>query len=374
MRWALSILVLAGAAAGAFAVGQALTDAPTTTRPNPGAAELAQVRTRLVRRYYVPVPENVLRQRTIPATIAALRDPYTEYLSPFAVAELSRRTRASYTGIGVNLLPREDALVVASTVPGPGRRAGLRPGDRILAIDGTPTAGLAFEQAVGRILGHPETAVRLDVRRGGRVLRLTVRRERIVSHPVAARLLRGRIGYVKVLEFDGGTTAELRREIVRLERSGAGGLVLDLRNNPGGLLDEAVGSASIFVGGRKLLTVEGEHEATHELRAPADVSVSNVRLALLVNRYTASAAEVVAAALHDNERAALVGERTFGKAVVQSIEPLPSGAALKLTTARYVTPSGTDLSRKGLLPDVEAVDDPGTEADEALETAVAAVE
>jgi carboxyl-terminal processing protease len=371
MRWALAILVLAAAAAGAFAVGVALTD--SATKDDDAAEELAQVRTRLVARYYVRVPENVLRQRTIRDTIAALRDPYTEYLSPFAVAELGRRTRGSYTGIGVSLLPAGDGLVVSATTVGPGRRAGLRPGDRILAIDGRPTAGLAFEEAVGRVLGHPETAVRLDVRRGDRVFRLRVRRTRIVSRPVAARLLPGRIGYVRVSAFDGGTATKLRREIVRLERSGAGGLVLDLRNNPGGLLDEAVGSASIFVGGRKLLTVEGEHEPTHELHAPGDVSVSSVRLALLVNRYTASAAEVVAAALRDNDRAELVGEPTFGKALVQSIEPLPSGAALKLTTARYVTPNGADLSRKGLLPDVAAVDDPRTEADEALATAVAAV-
>ena len=370
MRRAILILALAAAAAGAFSIGLALTGAATDAN----AEELAQVRARLVERYYIPVPERVLHERTIDATLAALQDPYTEYLSPFAVAELSRRTQRSYTGIGVSLLPEKGALVVAGTTAGPGRRAGLRSGDRIVAVDGTPTAKLPFEQAVGRILGRPGTSVHVDVRRGDSVLELTVRRARIQNIPVAARLLPGRIGYVQVREFDGGTAAALRREIGRLERAGAGGLVLDLRNNPGGLLDEAVGSASIFVGGRKLLTIEGEHETTHELRAPADGPVSPVPLALLVNRYTASAAEIVAAALQDNARAPVIGEPTFGKALVQSIEPLPSGAALKLTTARYVTPSGTDISRHGLLPDVPAVDDPSTIADEALETAVATVD
>jgi carboxyl-terminal processing protease len=370
MKRALWILVLVVTATAAFAVGRGLTG---PENGEAAAAELEQVRTRLREHYYVPIPEYVLRQHTIRATLAALQDPYTEYLSPFAVAELTRRSQPSYTGIGVDLLPDRRGLVVAATSEGPGRRAGLRPGDLIVAIDGTPTARLPFEQAVARILGHPDTAVHLDVRREGRLLRMTVRRGRIRNRPISARLLPGGVGYVQVREFDGGTAKALRREIGRLERSGAGGLVLDLRNNPGGLLDEAVGSASIFIGGRKLLTIEGEHEATHELRAPADVSVSPVRLALLVNRYTASAAEIVAAALRDNERAALVGERTFGKALVQSIEPLPSGAALKLTTARYVTPSGRDISHRGLLPDVEAVDNPRTAADEALDTAVAAV-
>jgi carboxyl-terminal processing protease len=337
-------------------------------------AELAEVHQRLAERYYLDVPDRVFRQRTIAATIAELHDPYTEYLSPFAVSELRRRTQASYTGIGVRLLPAAGDLVVAGTMAGPGRRAGLRSGDRIVAVDGTPTKTLAFEQAVGRILGAPGTSVRLDVRRSGRTLALAIRRAQVQNRAVASKLLPGTVGYVQVQEFSAGTAKEIRLEVGRLQRAGANALVLDLRNNPGGLLDEAVGSAAIFVGGRKLIGIESANETPHELRAPADAPVSGVRLALLVNRYTASAAEVVAAALGDNARAELVGERTFGKAVVQSVETLPSGAALKLTTARYVTPSGTDISLRGLSPDVEAVDDPSTPPDEALETAVEAVD
>ena len=332
------------------------------------------MRTRLAERYYVTVPERVLRQRSIAATLAALEDPYTEYLSPFAVAELSRRTQPTYAGIGVQLLPGHGGLVVAGhhRRPGPPCRAprgrpyrrDRRHRDRAARV----RAGGGADPGSSRHVGPPGGTARCPPAEPHRSARPDQEPTDFRPAPSRRRRLCPRARVRR--RHDGRAPPGLGR----LERSGAGRLVLDLRNNPGGLLDEAVGSASIFVGGRKLLTIEGEHEATHELRAPADATVSPVRLALLVNRYTASAAEVVAAALRDNERASLVGERTYGKALVQSIEPLPSGGALKLTTARYVTPSGTDISRRGLLPDVEVVDDPSTAEDEALDTAIATLE
>ena len=195
-------------------------------------------------------------------------------------------------------------------------------GDLIVAIDGTATGQLAFEQAVARILGHPDTSVRLVVQRGARRLNLTVRRGRIRNRPLSARLLPGGVGYVHVLEFDGGTTAALGG-LGRLERSGA---AVGARppEQPGRLAGRGRRLRLDLRRRAKLLDrrrARGHARAARARRA----TVSPVRLALLVNRYTASAAEVVAAALRDNERASLVGERTYGKALVQSIEPLPSG-------------------------------------------------
>jgi carboxyl-terminal processing protease len=374
MRRAVLSLTWAGAVAVAFLLGLAYAG---DTKPNPAAAELAEVREQLALRYYRPVPERVLRMRDVQSIIAALHDPHTEYLAPFAYSELRRRSAKSYSGIGMTVLPEGGRLVVTAVAHGPARDAGLRIGDAIIAIDGTPTGKLTYDQALGRILGPRGTLVDLAVVRGTQHLDFRVRRAAISASRVSSRVLASRdrrVGYVGIRSFFQGTTQLLHRTIRRLETAGVGAFVLDLRDNTGGLLDQAIATASLFLEDGTLGSLESVHAPSGQIFVLDQVGDKTaLPVVILVNESTASAAEIVAAALKDNRRAIVVGDATYGKALVQSIEPLPSGAALKITTARYLTPGGVDISDGGVTPDVPAVDDPATQEDETLAAALIAL-
>lgn len=372
MRRALSVLGIAVFGLAAFALGWKLSSRDTAESP-PTRSVVEQVRAELASRYYRPVPREVLRLRSVESILAALGDPYTEYLDPVAYRLLRHETARSYSGIGATVLPAGNGLEVTSLGAGPARAAGLRVGDRIVAVGGEAIAGLPFEKALARILGPERSVVRLRVRRGADVVELRVVRRRIDAPVVSARLLAvrhgRRVGYVKLAACRAGAAQVLRNEIRRLERAGASALVLDLRGNPGGLLDQAISVASLFLDRGVVVSVENAHHHGEVYEAKPS-GATRLRLVVLVDRSSASAAEVVAAALHDNNRATLVGENTFGKALVQTVTPLGNGAALRLTTARYLTPAGIDISRRGIEPDVLALDDPRTAPDEALAAAL----
>ena len=374
MRRALLSLLWAGAVAVAFLLGLAYAGGSS---PDPRAAELAEVREQLALRYYREVPTRVLRMRDVRSIIAALDDPHTQYLAPFAYSELRRRSSRTYSGVGMTVLPEAGRLLVTAVPDGPARRSGIQVGDVIVHVDGMPTAKIRYEQALGRILGPRGTFVRLGVRRGTQSLEFRVKRAAIPASAVASRVLARpgrRIGYLGVHGFSAGTAQLLHQTIGKLETAGVGGFVLDLRDNTGGLLDQAVATASLFLEDGVLGSLESVHAPSRIFVLDQIGNKTALPVAVLVNESTASAAEIVAASLQDNQRAVVVGDVTYGKAVVQSIEPLPSGAALKITTARYQTPSGVDISGGGVTPDLPAPDDPQTQEDETLAAALSALE
>ncbi len=359
------------AVVGAFALGLAAVGG-RVAGPGRSTSVVDEVRAQLAAHYYRPVPERILRMHDVHEMLAALDDPYTEFLDPAEYRLLQRETAGSYSGVGITLLPDQHGLYVTRTQPGPARVAGIRPGDTILSIDGLSATQLTYEQALGRILGEPGSVVTLRVRRGGHTLVFTIIRARFAARAVHSRLLSSggrKIGLIRIDSFASGTAQTVTQTIRRFERERAGGLVLDLRGNPGGLLDQAVATASVFLDRGVVASISGEHEPDrvfHVRRGPE----TRLPLVVLVDRGSASAAEVVAAALHDNGRATLVGDRTFGKGLVQAVQPLAAGAALKLTVARYLTPGGADLSRGGIRPDLWAPDDPSTPRDESLAVAM----
>jgi carboxyl-terminal processing protease len=231
-----------------------------------------------------------------------------------------------------------------------------------------PAVSLSMAHAIERLLGTPGTSLELGLVRGSLRYDVRVERQRMAAPAVHARLIAydgAKLGVLHVGSFRTGSTVLLRHEIHTLARQGARGLVLDLRGNPGGLLQQAVGVVSLFLDRGVVATVTGAHRPQEVLHAIPGIS-TGLPLVVLVDRYTASSAEIVAAALRDNHRATIVGQRTFGKALVQAFDPLGNGAALELTVARYRTPSGADLSGVGLQPQIRAVDRAGTRQDEAL--------
>jgi carboxyl-terminal processing protease len=344
------VLALAAAALTAFGIGLALHP---VTHPARRHAEVDQVRSELASHYYRRLSKAVLAKPTLPGLLGALHDRYTTYLSPSEYRLALRGVEGGYGGIGVTVLPGTDGLLVRRTMNGPARVAGVLPGDTIMTVDGASTAALSFHEAIGRILGRPGSTVTLRVLRDGRAIQFRLVRRGFALHPVHARLMH-HVGLLRLDAFTRGSAAASKAAVERLRRNGARALVLDLRGNPGGLLDQAVGLVSLFLrSGSSVVSLAGAHTPLRILYSTGG-RASTIPLVVLVDGGSASASEVVAGALKDHGRATVVGERTFGKSLVQEIVRLPSGAALKLTVARYLTPAGIDISRGGVQPDIRS--------------------
>jgi carboxyl-terminal processing protease len=344
------VLAVATAALLAFGIGVALRPVAHPARHPP---VVAQVRAQLASLYYRKLPKQVLGKPTVPSLLGALHDRYTTYLSPSEYRVARRAYAGGYGGVGLFVLPAPRGLLVRRTMVGPARVAGVRPGDTIMAVDGSSTAALTFHEAMGRILGRPGSKVTLRILRAGRPMQFELVRRTYALHPVHARLEHG-IGILRLDAFSKGTAAASAAAVARLTRAGAKALVVDLRGNPGGLLDQAVGVVSLFLpDGSSVVSLAGAHKPLRILYSRGG-EASTIPLAVLVDAGSASASEVVAGALKDHGRASIVGEPTYGKSLVQEIVRLPSGAALKLTVARYLTPAGVDISRKGVQPDIRS--------------------
>jgi carboxyl-terminal processing protease len=345
-----AVFAVALAALVAFGIGLALR--PVVRGPA-SSSEARVVSAQLAARYYRRLPPAVLEQPTVSTLIASLHDRYTTYLTAAEYRAARRALAGSYGGIGALVLPAPGGLLVRRTVAGPARVAGIRAGDTILAVNGTSTAALAFHEAIGRILGRDGSRVSLRVRRAGRTLEFGLVRRHFRLQPVHARLT-GKVGVIRISAFSRGAADETAAAVKQLTRRGARTLVVDLRGDPGGLLGEAINVASLFLRrGESIVSLSGAHRPLKIVYARSG-SQATMPLAVLVDGGSASASEVVAGALKDHGRATIVGEPTFGKSLVQEIDRLPSGAALKLTVARYLTPAGVDISRGGVQPDVRS--------------------
>jgi carboxyl-terminal processing protease len=364
----------------AFALGLALTRARDS---DPSSLEAGardrpptvvdEVRRELLLSYYRSVPPAALHADSVEELLTGLRDPYTEYLTPSEYDSLKSRTAKSYSGIGLTVRPEKGGLVVKAALRGPARKAGIRPGDRIVSIDGRRVRRLPVDRSLELIKGKQGTTVRLMVRRPREgTLSFTVKRIEIPLPAGRSRLIRGKngtIGHVRLLSFRSNAAETVTRRTRNLVARGAQGLVLDLRDNPGGLLSQAVRTVSLFVEDGIVCFTEGLHHGRRVYSTTGRAIFAGLPVVVLVDSGSASAAEVVAAALADHDRGVVVGQQTYGKASVQSLRDLSNGAALKLTTAVFLTPDGENLTHRGLAPHVVALDDPETTADEALATA-----
>lgn len=340
----------------------------------PTSPILAEVRDALASSYYRFVPDDVLMRPSVDLMLEALDDPYTEYLDPVEYEILRERLERTYFGVGLTVGPGEGGLLVTSSLDGPAREAGIQAGDIIVRIDGRPARDLPFDRSAGLIKGEKGTVVRLTVRRPGHAkpFHFTVVRTEISAPSVRSRMIKmtgHRFGYVRVFSFRDDVAIRVVAAVQRLRDAGAEAFLLDLRSDPGGLLEQAVQVTSVFLdGGLLVCSTSGLHE-TRSYHTTGNAIERGRPLVVLVDPGTASAAEIVAAALSDNGRAVLVGRRTYGKATVQTLLELSNGGALKLTTATYLTPSGASIRERGIKPTVKALDDPLTKPDEAIAAA-----
>ncbi len=285
-------------------------------------------------------------------------DPHSSYLDPDAYKELQVETKGSFGGIGIEITIRDGVLTVVSPLEGtPAYELGIQAGDQIIRVDGEPTKEMTLMEAVKKMRGPKGTNVVLTIMREEftKPQDFVVTRATIAIRSVRSKTLEPGYGYIRLSQFQSSTARDLRKEIANLEKENKSlkGLILDLRNNPGGLLDQAVKVSDEFLN-EGLIVYTGGRLKSQDMRFEAHMNTRphSYPIVVLVNEGSASAAEIVAGALQDHKRAVVVGVKTFGKGSVQTVMPLRNGAALRLTTALYYTPSGRSIQAKGIEPDI----------------------
>ena len=286
-------------------------------------------------------------------------DPHSMLLDPTMYTEMKMKTRGSFGGLGIVIGIRKGELTVIKPMPGtPAAEAGVKAGDRIVRIDRESTINMMINDAVSRLRGEPDTKVELWIRHANEpdsaARKVVLTRAIIQTHTVISHMLKNGVGYIKLHDsFGGNSDDELRRAIDDLKSKGMKALVLDLRNNPGGLLDQAIKVADEFVDSGTIVTTVGYANKQREEKRATQGNQPHIPMAVLVNRGSASASEIVAGALKNLDRAVIVGTRTFGKGSVQVLYDNDDGSALKLTIAQYLTPGDVSIQSVGITPDVD---------------------
>jgi carboxyl-terminal processing protease len=325
---------------------------------------LAAVLERVKHDYVNPVSDHQLLQAAIRGMVSSL-DPYSAYLDGDEYDEVKISSSGRYSGVGLELSIEDEQVVVIAPFEGsPAALAGIRPGDVIVMIDGIPVNSGTLADTVGRMRGAEGSSVKLGITRDGQTepLVFTLKRSRVELHSVRAELLEHGYGYVRISQFSETTGDDLIAALKDLRKhNGAAlkGLVLDMRDNPGGVLEAAVSVADTFLDSGVIVTAKGRTpDSKFEMVATPGDALNGAPIVVLVNGGSASAAEIVAGALKDQHRAKLLGSRTFGKGSVQTIIPLSEDRAVKLTTSLYYSPSGVSINHRGIAPDIELPRDP----------------
>jgi carboxyl-terminal processing protease len=326
--------------------------------------------------FYKQVNEEKLDDASLKGIVESLNDPFSHYLTPKEATQFNESVSGEFEGVGMNVEEDRRGLKVLRVFEGsPAEQAGIKRGDLILSVNGRSIAGVNSDVATSRIKGEAGTTVELSVVSPGdpEPRELEVKRERIEVPVATGRIVeRGgeKLGVVELVSFSSGAHGILRGEIDEQLKKGAEGIVLDLRGNGGGLLTEAQLVASIFIEDGKIVSTRGRSRPERTLEAEGDAIDEDIPVVVLVDGGSASASEIVTGALRDTGRATVVGTRTFGKGLVQEVKPLSNGGVLDITVANYYLPGGETISKAGIKPEVRAEDDPDTDRDEALPTAL----
>lgn len=366
-----------GVAVGRLGAGAAGPRIPSLAQAAPVGVDMSKFWTvwDVVAEQYVeqPVATETLMEGAISGLLQSLEDPYSSYFTRELAEEFNQEMSGSFFGIGAELGLTEEGIVsvIAPIEDTPAARAGVQAGDLIVKINGEETYGLSIPQAVSKIRGEKGTQVTLTFVRGtGEPFDLTLTRDEITIKSVKLEW-RGKVAIFRISMFNDDTERLFAEAAEQALAQGAQGIVLDLRNNPGGLLQAAVQVSSHFVG-RAVVVREAFQDNENELRGTGKAELANIPTIVLVNGGSASASEIVAGALQDHGIAQVVGQKTFGKGTVQDYQELRDGSAVKITVARWLTPKGRTIHKEGIVPDVEIPFDPSSvpEKDSQLDEAI----
>ena len=338
--------------------------APGADLPWQDARMLAAVLERVKHDYVNPVDDHQLLQAAIRGMVASL-DPYSAYLDGDEYDEVKISSSGRYSGVGIELSIEDEQVVVIAPFDGsPAAQAGIRSGDIIVTIDGIPVNTSTLADTIGRMRGAEGTSVKIGIMREGNPepMLFTLKRSRVDLHSVRGEMLEPGYAFVRISQFSETTGDDLNSTLKDLRKHNGAplkGLVLDLRDNPGGVLEAAVAVADAFLDSGVIVTAKGRTpDSKFEMDATPGDLLNGAPIVVLVNGGSASAAEIVAGALKDQHRAKLMGRTTFGKGSVQTIIPLSDDRAVKLTTSLYYTPSGVSINHRGIAPDIELERDP----------------
>ena len=339
-----------------------------------GLSNFTRVLDLIQRNYVENVDGEELTNKAIEGMLQSL-DPYSAYLSPERYRDLEIGTSGEFVGVGMEVTTKNGYLNVITPIEGgPADKAGIKPKDLIIEIEGESTKGMVVQEAVNLLRGPKGSSVNITVEREGlsQPLKITLVREKITVKSVKYRMLDNQIGYIRLAQFQENSSQELRSALSALESQNGKklrGVVLDLRNNPGGLLGEAIEIVDEFIDQGLIVSVRGRTEGqAREYYATKNGDFQEYPIVVIVNDGSASASEVVAEALQDSKRATILGTNTFGKGSVQTIIRLEDGSGLKLTTAKFYAPSGRSISEIGVTPDVIVENDDSN--DKQLDTAI----
>ena len=357
------IIVIITSLVTAFATYQYLTSSnglavgKTTDSLSGLEYTLSRFRSELEKKYIGEINDEDLIEGAIKGYVAALGDPYTVYYTKEEIEDIMQETNGNYVGIGIymTLDAEKNAILILSPIEGsPAEEAGILPGDIITKVDGVSYTGEQLDEASNKIKGEEGTKVTLEILRGTETMTFELTRKKVLISHIESKVLENNIGYIAISDFDGGCADEFEQEFKELQKQGITKLIIDIRNNGGGIVDEAIDIAEMITEKGSTLLITTDKEEEEEVTIAKENPIIDMPIVVLMNEYSASASEILAGALKDNNKATLVGTTTYGKGVIQELHQLSDGSGLKITTNEYFTPNHNKINEVGIEPDVEA--------------------
>jgi len=317
---------------------------------------LSQFRSELEKKYIGEINDEELIEGAVKGYVDALGDPYTTYYTKKEMKTIMEETNGNFVGIGVYMtkdLEKNAILIIKPIENSPAEKAGILPGDLITKVDDVEYTGDKLEEASNKIRGEEGTKVKLEIYRNGETKTFELTRTKVVVSHVTTKVLNNDIGYIAISDFEGECASEFETKYKQLEKQGIKKLIIDIRNNGGGIVDEALKIANMLVDKDSTLLITKDKSDKEEVTKPTEKPIINIPTVVLVNEYSASASEILAGALKDNGKATLVGTKTYGKGIIQELHQLSDGSGLKITVSEYYTPNHNAIHKIGITPDVE---------------------
>ena len=359
----LVIVIIITSLATAFATyhylsnaGISTTSKNETTKLSGLEYTLSKFRSEFEKKYIGEINDEDLIDGAIKGYVAGLGDPYTTYYTKEEMAEIMEETNGNFVGIGIymTLDTEKNLITIINPIEGsPAEKAGILPGDYIVKVDGKEYTGEQLEEASNKIKGEEGTEVKIEILRGTEIKEFTIKRAKVLISHISTEVLEDNIGYISISDFEGGCAEEFKKKYEELKKQGITKLVVDIRNNGGGIVSEATDIADMFTDKGDVLLITTDKNNNEEITTSKNNPSIKIPVVMLVNEYSASASEILAGALKENEKATLVGKTTYGKGVIQELHQLSDGSGLKITTNEYFTPKHNKINKVGIEPNIE---------------------